>query len=183
MKPFFSSKSQTFGLGQVIWAGKFWGISGVFVRFISSHFGTSFIVWVHVFHWSTIISTKNSAFIFKSQIFRLVDLNLGRKELGIQPLCVRSPCVKIIKENNELSSCRPWFSDFLVVYYAGPCATLLNFLEYSFDNVTCTGYLFLLWFNRNWLRIQSCIFVALKFRYSEKATQIWAIFHFIFDIT
>ena len=35
------------------------------------------------------------------------DLNLGRKELGIQPLCVRSPCVKIIKENNELSSCRP----------------------------------------------------------------------------
>ena len=93
------------------------------------------------------------------------------------------PCVKIIKENNELSSCRPWFSDFLVVYYAGPCATLLNFLEYSFDNVTCTGYLFLLWINRNWLRIQSCIFVALKFRYSEKATQIWAIFHFIFDIT
>ena len=34
------------------------------------------------------------------------------------------PCVKIIKENNELSSCRPWFSDFLVVYYAGPCAVL-----------------------------------------------------------
>ena len=58
------------------------------------------------------------------------------------------PCVKIIKENNELSSCRPWFSDFLVVYYAGPCATLLNFLEYFFDNVTCTGYLFLLWFNK-----------------------------------
>ena len=91
------------------------------------------------------------------------------------------PCVKIIKENNELSSCRPWFSDFLVVYYAGPCATLLNFLEYSFDNVICTGYLFLLWWNKNWLHIY--IFVTLKFRYSEKATQIWVIFHFIFDIT
>ena len=36
MKPFFSSKSQTFGLGQTIWADKFWGIFG---RFISIHFG------------------------------------------------------------------------------------------------------------------------------------------------
>jgi hypothetical protein len=34
---FFSSKSQTFGLGQTIWADKFWGIFG---RFISTHFGT-----------------------------------------------------------------------------------------------------------------------------------------------
>ena len=37
---FFSSKSQTLGLGQTIWADKFWGIWGIFERFISTHFGT-----------------------------------------------------------------------------------------------------------------------------------------------
>jgi hypothetical protein len=36
----FSSKSQTFGLGQIIWADKFWGILGIFGQFISTHFGT-----------------------------------------------------------------------------------------------------------------------------------------------
>ena len=36
----FSSKSQTFGLGQTIWADKFWGIWGIFGRFISTHFCT-----------------------------------------------------------------------------------------------------------------------------------------------
>ena len=36
----FSSKSQTFGLGQTIWADKFWGIQGCFCQFISTHFGT-----------------------------------------------------------------------------------------------------------------------------------------------
>ena len=36
----FSSKSQTFGLGQTIWADKFMGIWGIFVRFIITHFGT-----------------------------------------------------------------------------------------------------------------------------------------------
>jgi hypothetical protein len=39
MKP-FSSKSQTLGLGQTIWADKFWGIWGIFGRFIRTHFGT-----------------------------------------------------------------------------------------------------------------------------------------------
>ena len=33
---FFSSKSQTFGLGQTIWADKFLGIFG---QFVSTHFG------------------------------------------------------------------------------------------------------------------------------------------------
>ena len=42
MKPFFSSKSQTFGLGQTIWADKFWGICGIFCQFINTHFGTVF---------------------------------------------------------------------------------------------------------------------------------------------
>ena len=36
----FLSKSQTFGLGQTIWADKFWAIWGIFGRFISTHFGT-----------------------------------------------------------------------------------------------------------------------------------------------
>ena len=39
MKPFLS-KSQTFGLGQTNWAEKFWGIWGIFGRFINTHFGT-----------------------------------------------------------------------------------------------------------------------------------------------
>ena len=39
MKP-FSSKSLTFGLRQTNWAYKFWGICGIFGRFISTHFGT-----------------------------------------------------------------------------------------------------------------------------------------------
>jgi hypothetical protein len=37
---FFSSKTQTFGLGQTNWADKFWGIWGIFGQFISNHFGT-----------------------------------------------------------------------------------------------------------------------------------------------
>ena len=36
----FSSKYQTFGLGQKIWADKFWDIWGTFGWFISNHFGT-----------------------------------------------------------------------------------------------------------------------------------------------
>ena len=35
----FSSKYQTFELGQTIWTDKFWGILGIFDRFISIHFG------------------------------------------------------------------------------------------------------------------------------------------------
>ena len=36
----FSSKSQNFGLRQTNWADMFWGIWGIFGRFISTHFGT-----------------------------------------------------------------------------------------------------------------------------------------------
>ena len=42
---------------------------------------------VHVFHYSTIIFTKNKAFISTSEIF-IWNLNMGRKELGIKPSCV-----------------------------------------------------------------------------------------------
>ena len=34
-----SSKSQTFGLGQTIWAYRFWGIWNIFSWFINTHFG------------------------------------------------------------------------------------------------------------------------------------------------
>ena len=40
MKPFFSLKLRTFGLGQTIWADQFWVIRGIFGRFSSTHFGT-----------------------------------------------------------------------------------------------------------------------------------------------
>ena len=33
MKSLFSSEYQTFGLGQTIWADKFWGIWGIFGHF------------------------------------------------------------------------------------------------------------------------------------------------------
>ena len=39
MKPFFI-EIPNFGLGQTIWTDKFWGIWGIFGRFISKHFGT-----------------------------------------------------------------------------------------------------------------------------------------------
>jgi hypothetical protein len=70
-----SLKSRIFGLGQANWEDKFWGIWVIF-----SHCQHPF--WyseslVHVFRYSTIISTKNEAFIWDR------DLNLGRKELGI----------------------------------------------------------------------------------------------------
>ena len=55
----FSLKSRIFGLGQTNWADKFWGISGIFGQTISTHFGTVSETLVHVFHHSTIISTKN----------------------------------------------------------------------------------------------------------------------------
>jgi hypothetical protein len=44
MKPFLSSKSKTFRPGQTIWVDKFWGIWGIFGRFISTHFSTVFSI-------------------------------------------------------------------------------------------------------------------------------------------
>ena len=36
----FSLKFRIFGLGQINWADKFWGIRGIFAQTISIHFGT-----------------------------------------------------------------------------------------------------------------------------------------------
>ena len=46
-----------FGLGQTFWGDIFCGIWGIFGQTISTHLGTETLV--HVFHYSTIISTKN----------------------------------------------------------------------------------------------------------------------------
>ena len=71
---FFHRNPKLLGLGRQI---------GQIGRTISTHFGTVSPL--------SIISTKNQAFISTSQIFIWdMDLNLGCKELGIQPLCVRS---------------------------------------------------------------------------------------------
>ena len=84
MKPFFI-KIQTFWA----WADKFWGIWGIFGQFISTHFGTlSSLFSIN----QPLCLQKTKPFISKSQIFIWGwDLNLGRKELGIQSSCVRSP--------------------------------------------------------------------------------------------
>ena len=79
-RPMKPSKFQTFGLGQTIWADKFWGIWGIFDRFISTHFGTlSSLFSIN----QPLYLQKTKPFISKSQIFIWGwDLNLGRKELG-----------------------------------------------------------------------------------------------------
>ena len=37
---FFHQNPKLLGLGKTIWTDKFWGIWGIFGRFISTHFGT-----------------------------------------------------------------------------------------------------------------------------------------------
>ena len=60
----FSLKSQTFGLGQTNWADKSWGIWRVLGQTFRTRFET-----VHVFHYSTIISTKLSLYIHIPNIY------------------------------------------------------------------------------------------------------------------
>jgi hypothetical protein len=100
-------KSRTFGLGQTNWADKVWGIWGIFGQTISTYFGkmmpypcshfyfdiksvakigikVKVTTWighkslVHVFHYSTIISTKNIhlglGFEFEFGLQRIRDL-------------------------------------------------------------------------------------------------------------
>ena len=58
---FFSLKYETFGFEQTIWADTFWGIWGIFSRFISPHFGTVSHLSMFSINQpkSTIISTRN----------------------------------------------------------------------------------------------------------------------------
>jgi hypothetical protein len=78
MKPFFLSKSQTFGVGQTIWADKFWGIWGIFSAKLSAP--------ILVLSINQPLFLQKTTFISKSQIFIWNwdwDLNLCRKEFGI----------------------------------------------------------------------------------------------------
>ena len=77
-----SSKSKLLGicLGQTIWADKFWDIWGIFGRFISTHFGTVCPCFLLINHY---FDKKLSLYIQIANIYLDLDLNLGRKELGI----------------------------------------------------------------------------------------------------
>jgi hypothetical protein len=81
MKPLFI---ETFGLGQTIWADKFWGIWDISGRFISTHFGTvsplsMFFMNQPLFIQKTKPLYPNPKFIWDWDL----NLNLGRNELGI----------------------------------------------------------------------------------------------------
>ena len=79
MKPFFI-EIQIFGHGQTNRADKFWSIWGIFGQTISTQFGT-----VSPLSMFSIIQP-----LFLKNIFIWDwDLNLGRKNLGIQPSCDR----------------------------------------------------------------------------------------------
>jgi len=69
---FFSLKSRTFGLGQAIWANKFWGIWDIFGQTISTHFGTvSFPLFNHYFY-------KKLSFCI-----HIPNIYLGNRDLAI----------------------------------------------------------------------------------------------------
>jgi hypothetical protein len=84
MKPFFI-EIQNFGLGQTNWTDNFWGIWGTFSQTIRTHFGTASPLSMFSIIQPLFLK-KKSAFISTSQIFIWdwdLNLNLGRKELGI----------------------------------------------------------------------------------------------------
>ena len=62
----FSSKSQTFGLGYIIWEDKFWGIWCFFLGWsINTHIGTGSESLVHVFH----LFLQKSLYIYIPNIY------------------------------------------------------------------------------------------------------------------
>ena len=82
MKPFFI-EMLNFGLGQTIWAGRFWSICGIVEQSISPHFGTVSPLSMFFIN-EPLFLQKTKPYISKSQIFIWDwDLNLSRKELGI----------------------------------------------------------------------------------------------------
>ena len=76
----FSSKSQTFGLGQTIWADKFWDIWAIFGRTISTHFATVSPLFVFSIIQHIISTKKLSLYIhmpmgFEIALQRIRDLD------------------------------------------------------------------------------------------------------------
>ena len=88
----FPSKFQTFGLGQTIWADKFWSIWGIFGWLISTHFGT--VSPLSMFSINQPLFLQKTKPLYPNPSIFICDwgLNLGCKELVIKPSCVRSPC-------------------------------------------------------------------------------------------
>ena len=81
-------------------ADKFWGIWGIFLQTISTHFGT--VISLSMLSIIQPLFLQNTKPLSRSQIFIWDwDLNLGRKELGIQPSCVRSPWSKGTQSNQS----------------------------------------------------------------------------------
>ena len=79
MKP-FSSKYQTFGQGQTIWADKFLGIWGTFVRFVGTHFGT--VSPLSLFSNNQPLFLQKTKLLYPNPKYWDWDLNLhlGRKK-------------------------------------------------------------------------------------------------------
>jgi hypothetical protein len=82
MKP-FTLKSRTFGLGQTIWADKFWSIWGIFSRTIRTQFGkVSPLLSMFSNNQLLFLQKTKPLYLSKSQI-SIWGLNLGHKELVI----------------------------------------------------------------------------------------------------
>ena len=82
MTPFFI-EIPNFGLGQTIWVDKFWGIWGIFGRFISTHFGK--VSPFSMFSINQPLFLQKTKPLYPTTQMNIWDwdLNLGRKELGI----------------------------------------------------------------------------------------------------
>ena len=83
----FSLKPRIFGIGKTNWVDKFWGIWGIFGKTISTHFVTNF----PLLQLSLYIHIPPNIYLFMWNW----DFNLGHKELGIQPSCVRIPWFQV----------------------------------------------------------------------------------------
>ena len=83
----FSLKSRTSGLGQTIWADKFWGIWGIFSRFISTHFGT--VSPLSIFFINQPLSLQKTRPLYQNPKYWFECGPQRIRDLGS---CVRSPC-------------------------------------------------------------------------------------------
>ena len=108
---------------------KLLGLGRQFGQIILSHFGYFQSIYQDPFWYcesmffihQQVIFTKNSAFISKSKILICKwDLNLGRDELGIQPSCVRSPCVRVHES----------WPKFVIIFLPVPFCALRPFKKY-----------------------------------------------------
>ena len=82
------------GLGQTIWADKFWSIWGIFGQFISTHFGT--VNPLSMFFINQLLYLQKISFYIPiPNIYLGLGFEFGRKELGIYPSCVHSSCLQV----------------------------------------------------------------------------------------